>query len=212
MAVFRIGDKVSYHMNENREQFVTDLKRGTKMYGWQRGENVEDTIENFALANPHATLGQFIDWTKKTGMIRLQAIKAGKALPTYGMELMDIAKRAHEASKGGAVPQSTSQSRQGVTMVDSVPARLKSSTQAKKIAEPGNEPDDLDNDGDKQDAVIGEQKDGPGTPDYKALQNLPATDPNAGKPDPVDPPYVAQPASAGNPFAERLQKMAEGKS
>jgi len=203
MAVFRIGDKVSYHMNENREQFVTDLKRGTKMYGWQRGENVEDTIENFALANPHATLGQFIDWTKKTGMIRLQAIKAGKALPTYGMELMDIAKRAHEASKGGAVPQSTSQSRQGVTMVDSVPARLKSSTQAKKIAEPGNEPDDLDNDGDKQDA---------GNPDLAALQNLPATDPNAGKPDPVDPPYVAQPASAGNPFAERLQKMAEGKS
>lgn len=209
MAVIKIGDKVSFHLAENREQLVADLKRGTRMYGWQRGEDIESTIENFALANPHATMGQFIDWTKKTGMIRLAAIKAGKELPTYSLNLIEMVENAKNIASNSQPPVTRQPQR-----VESTPARLKApgQTQARKVAEPGQEPDDLDKDGDPRDADLGEQKDGPGTPDYAALRNLPATDPSAGKPDPVDPPYVEDKAKPANPLAARLAEMAQGKS
>lgn len=198
MAVIKIGDKVSFHLAENREQLVADLKRGTRMYGWQRGEDIESTIENFALANPHATMGQFIDWTKKTGMIRLAAIKAGKELPTYSLNLIEMVENAKNTASNSQPPAARQPQR-----VESTPARLKApgQTQARKVAEPGNEPEDLDNDGDRIDP-----------PSAADIANLPATDPSAGKPDPVDPPYVEDKAKPANPLAARLAEMAQGKS
>lgn len=192
MAVFKIDHTVTYCISEHRDEFVEAMKISGRMYNWHRDEDIESTVENFAIANPRATLGQMMDWTKKTHMERLSAHKGKTGFNNYKLDGPAIV---------NADPKPNTEGRRAVTMVDSIPARPKVRTDLKKVAEPGEEKDV-----DEADAVaaheaeFGEMGDKPNTPDYNALKDLAPTDPNLARPDPVDPPYV--PSTGAEAYAK----------
>lgn len=182
MAVFKIDYTVAHCLSNDRDEFIAAMKMSSKMYSWHREEDVENTVESFAVANPRATLGQMIEWTKKTYMDRLTAHKEGRKYTAFRINTNEVAP---------AKPIVEQEGRRVAVIDDAIPARPKQRTDLKKVAEPGQEAE--------VDAADANALEGEKVPDLD-LNELPATDPSLGKSDPVDPPYV--PGSPAAKYAE----------
>jgi hypothetical protein len=125
--LIKIDHTVSSHISQDRGDCVDQLKRSHKMYSWVEGEIVGDTIDNFALANPNATFGDLIEWTKRTYMDRLKAMKNGAQFGAYKLQGDYNPTRP---THGTATPEFA---KHGVSVIED--ARLK----PRKVAEPGQE-------------------------------------------------------------------------
>lgn len=196
--LIKIDHTVSSHIAEDRGDCVTQLTASKRMYSWHEGELVGDTIDNFAIANPKATFGDFIEWTKRTYMARLTAHKnketftgyslTGDYNPTKGNDPQAKFGRHGEAAKGTTVIE------------DANISRPKLRTDLRKVAEPGQENAVDQADADallRSEAALGEQKDGPGTPDF--VEDNPTSPPNPATLPPVEP--GQQPDVSEDPLA-----------
>lgn len=155
----KIDHTVMSLLREDRADLVDQLKNSKRMYSWVDGEDVGETIDRFALANPTATIGDFIEWTKRTYPERLRAIREGGKFEAYELEGDYNPTRSRENSvrfgKHGEAAK-------GVSIVDAIPARLKvKDTGPKKVAEPGQE---AEVDKADADALAQETGDNPATP------------------------------------------------
>jgi hypothetical protein len=137
--LIKIDHRVSYMIQENRDGVVAEMERSGKMYNWVKGEDIGDTVERFAIANPRATFGQMLDWSKRTYMARLEAQKKGQKVKDdiYKSDAFDPTSPSAQTLS----IQPDAQQPSGVTEInDYVPARPKQRNDVKKVAEPGSEP------------------------------------------------------------------------
>lgn len=132
--LIKIDHTVSSHVAEDRGDVVKQLENSTRMYSWVKGEIVGDVIDKFAVANRQATFGDFIEWTKRTYMDRLEALQNGRPFTGYRLD------GDYNPTKAGQEPQAKfgkhGESAKGTTVIsDAAPSRLK----PRKVAEPGQE-------------------------------------------------------------------------
>jgi len=189
--LIKIDHTVSSHISQDRGDCVDQLKNSHKMYSWVEGEIVGNVIDNFALANPNATFGDLIEWTKRTYMDRLRAIKNGAQFGAYRLQGDYNPTRP---THGTATPEFA---KHGVSVIeDAVPARLK----PRKVAEPGQEAavDAADEAARvNMETDLGEQKDGSGTPDF--AQDNPTLPPDVTNFPPIEP--GQRPDASNDPMA-----------
>lgn len=176
--LIKIDHMVASLLAEDRGDLVEQLTKSRKMYSWFDGETIGDTIDNFALANPRATFGDFIEWTKRTYMDRLRAHKDKAEFKAYKLQgdYNPTGSREGQARFG-----QHGEAAKGVSVIsDAIPARPKVRTDVRKVAEPGQEAA-VDAEDEKArlraETALGEQKDGPGTPDFVADNPTSTPDP-----------------------------------
>lgn len=132
--LIKIDHTVSSLLIEDRADLIEQLTNSGKMYSWVDGENIGQTIDRFALANPRATFGDFVEWTKRTYMARLKAQEEHAIFTAYALEgdYNPTASRESNAKFGRH-----GDAAKGVSVIDSVPAVKKAGP--RKVAEPGQE-------------------------------------------------------------------------
>ena len=138
--LIKFDHRVSWLLEQDRDDVVKQLEASGKIYKWVKGEDVGDTIERWALANPRGMCAQLSDWTKATYMARLDKAKNGAKFDSYKLGSFDpTSPRAQ-----GLTETVDKQQAKGIQEInDYVPARPKARTDLKKVAEPGNEPDEF---------------------------------------------------------------------
>lgn len=160
--LIKIDHTVSSAISEDRGDVVKQLTASVRMYSWVEGESVGATIDSFALANPKATFGDFIEWTKRTYMDRLRAVDDNVKFTGFRLVGDYNPTQSREGKSEAQFAQ------HGVSAInDAAQTRLK----PRKVAEPGQEAGlDLADEQARRKAEVdlGEQKDGPGTPDFVA--------------------------------------------
>lgn len=160
--LIKLDHKVSWAIGEDREDVVEQMTRSSRMYSWHKDENIGDTIDRFAVANPAATFGDLVEWSKKTYLGRLQAHLEGGKFEAYRMGAYDPT-GTHETKRKEEVGEHG----KGVTIINDGPRLIpRQRTDLKRVAESEAEADDLA--ALRRDVALGEQKDGPGTPDFAA--------------------------------------------
>lgn len=155
--LIKIDHMVASLLAEDRGDLVEQLTKSRKMYSWFDGETIGDTIDNFALTNPRATFGDFIEWTKRTYMDRLRAHKDKAEFKAYKLQgdYNPTGSREGQARFG-----QHGEAAKGVSVIsDAIPARPKVRTDVRKVAEPGQEAAV-----DAADAAIAEAVENPQTP------------------------------------------------
>lgn len=131
--LIKIDNTVASLLSEDRADLVIQLTRSNRMYAWHEGEVIGKTIDNFALANPKATFGDFIAWTKKTYMARLRAHTEGEKFDSYSLTGDYNPTQSTDPGQGEFA-------KHGVTAInDAAPSRPKPRTDLRKVAEPGDE-------------------------------------------------------------------------
>jgi hypothetical protein len=140
--LIKIDHKVSYLVKEDLADFVKEITRSSRMYSWVQGEDITDTTVNFALANRNATVGDYIEWTKRTYLDRAQAKKDNTKFD--GFKLVGDYNPTRPMS-GTPDGRKEELGKHGVTEVgDYVPARPKQRTDLKRVPEEEAEKDDLE--------------------------------------------------------------------
>lgn len=160
--LIKLDHKVSWAISEDREDVITQMANSPRMYSWHKGEDIGDTLDRFAVANPNATFGDLVEWSKKTYLVRLQMHLEGGKFSAYRMGAYDPT-GTHEVSKKEEVGAHG----KGVTIINDGPRLIpRQRTDLKRVPEEEAEADDLA--ALRRDVALGEQKDGPGTADFIA--------------------------------------------
>lgn len=192
--LIKLDHKVSWAIAEDREDVIEQMTRSSRMYSWYKGEDIGDTIDRFAVANKDATFGDMVEWSKTTYLARLQMSMEGVKFTAYRMGSYDPTgtvetKRREETGTHG----------RKVELINDGPRLIpRQRTDLKKVAEPGDEAKvDAEDQAalDAMDAALGEQKDGPGTPDNPAAPPsvIPPSIEEGQGADPLDPPQKPDP-------------------
>lgn len=135
--LIKMDHKVMWLLSEDREDVVAQLTNSFRMYSWVKDEDIGDTIDSFALANQKATIGDLIEWTKRTYAVRLEAVRAGKKLDSYRLE------GDYNPTAGARIGAKEEFGQHGAssTVPDYVPPVRKAvqRTDLKQVAKPGEE-------------------------------------------------------------------------
>jgi hypothetical protein len=132
--LIKIDHTVSSLLSEDRADCVKQMAFSKRMYAWVEGENIAMTIEKFAIANRSATVGDLIEWTKKTYMDRSEAFHTNLPFDDYKLQ------GDYNPTKGEVERQEFG--KHGVSAIDdAIPPRRKQTgiPAFKKVAEPGQE-------------------------------------------------------------------------
>lgn len=128
--LIKIDHTVSSAISEDRGSVVDQLTISKRMYSWVEGESVGRVADSFAVANPKATFGDFIEWTKRTYMERLTARENGETFSNFRL----IGDYNPTASREGVGEAKFAQ--HGVSAINDA---AHSSQKPRKVAEPGQE-------------------------------------------------------------------------
>jgi len=120
--LIKFDHRVSWALEQDADDVIKQLERSGKIYQWVKGEDVRDTVERWALANPRGQFAQMSDWTKSTYMARLSREKDGTVFNSYKLESYDPTSMRAQ----GSVETVDREQPKGVQEVqDYIPAKLK---------------------------------------------------------------------------------------
>lgn len=86
--LLKIDTKMKEAMEE-REDSVQQIARSTKMYGWDKSDDVGEIFDEFTMANPLATLADLMNWSKRTRIERMKARKHSLPFNNYRVDIFD---------------------------------------------------------------------------------------------------------------------------